>query len=83
MDGQEPEDPLEPILRLPFLELQGADAAEYAPRPAAFKTHFPFHKVPYSPHAKYIYITRNPYDCSVLLLPHKEHLAIPFSGQNI
>ncbi|KAH9375274.1 hypothetical protein HPB48_010834 [Haemaphysalis longicornis] len=70
MDGQEPEDPLEAILRLPFLELQGAEAAVYAPRPAAFKTHLPFNKVPYSPYAKYIYITRNPYDCCVSYYYH-------------
>lgn len=74
MDGQEPEDPLEAILRLPFLELQGAEAAVYAPRPAAFKTHLPFNKVPYSPYAKYIYITRNPYDCCVSYYYHTRNI---------
>ncbi|KAG0435414.1 hypothetical protein HPB47_018501 [Ixodes persulcatus] len=35
------------------------------PKPVAMKTHLPFSKQPYSEGAKYIYISRNPYDCCV------------------
>lgn len=54
-------------LRMPFLEMLGADAALNMRRPGAIKDHFPFHRQPYSNHAKYIYIARNPYDCCVSL----------------
>ncbi|KAK8786977.1 hypothetical protein V5799_023248 [Amblyomma americanum] len=81
MDAQDPEDQLELALRLPFLDMQGAEAAVYAPRPAAFKTHLPFHKVPYSPEAKYIYITRNPYDCCVSFFYHTRNNA-PYRFNN-
>ncbi|XP_077523982.1 sulfotransferase ssu-1-like [Amblyomma americanum] len=74
MNGEESSDPLDLVLRLPFLEMQGGEAAEYAPRPAAFKTHLSFHKNPYSPDAKYIYITRNPYDCCVSFYYHTRNL---------
>lgn len=74
MDGEESSDPLDHLLRLPFLELQGGEAALYAPRPVAFKTHLSFHKNPYSPEAKYIYITRNPYDCCVSFYYHTRNL---------
>ncbi|XP_065294483.1 sulfotransferase ssu-1-like [Dermacentor albipictus] len=70
MDAEEPEDPLDKVLRMPFLEMQGAEAAVYAPQPRALKTHLPFHMIPYSRDAKYICITRNPYDCCVSLYYH-------------
>ncbi|XP_075555211.1 sulfotransferase ssu-1-like isoform X1 [Dermacentor variabilis] len=70
MDAEEPEDPLDQVLRMPFLEMQGAEAAVYAPQPRVLKTHLPFHMIPYSPDAKYIYITRNPYDCCVSFYYH-------------
>ncbi|KAL1485192.1 hypothetical protein MTO96_032110 [Rhipicephalus appendiculatus] len=55
---------------MPFLEMQGAESAEAMPRPGAIKTHMPFHLHPYSKEAKYIYITRNPYDCCVSFYYH-------------
>lgn len=56
--------------RAPFLELVGPDAAINMPRPGAIKTHFPFKLQPYSQQAKYIYISRNPYDCCVSFYHH-------------
>ncbi|KAL1468728.1 hypothetical protein MTO96_025217 [Rhipicephalus appendiculatus] len=50
-----------------FLDLVGAEGALSMPRPGCLKTHLPYGKHPYSPEAKYIYITRNPYDCCVRL----------------
>ncbi|KAH8028637.1 hypothetical protein HPB51_017855 [Rhipicephalus microplus] len=47
MDAVDSGDPLEPLVRFPCLEIQGTEAAIYAPRPAVFKTHPPFHKNPY------------------------------------
>ncbi|KAL3193994.1 hypothetical protein MRX96_001910 [Rhipicephalus microplus] len=70
MNAQEPKDPLDQVLRMPFLEMQGAEAALYAPKPHVLKTHLPFHMSPYSKEAKYIYITRNPYDCCVSFYYH-------------
>lgn len=70
MKGNLPDDDLDGVLRLPFLEIQGADAARYGPKPGAYKTHLPFNKHPYSPEAKYIYVARNPYDCCVSFYYH-------------
>lgn len=70
MDGNIPEDKTDAILRLPFLEVQGAEAALHSLKPGAFKTHLPFWLNPYSPDAKYIYVARNPYDCCVSFYHH-------------
>lgn len=69
-DGVSPGNLLEFMSATPFLEFMGADATRVMPRPGAVKTHLPFNKVPYSDKAKYIYITRNPYDCCVSLYYH-------------
>lgn len=53
---------LERASHLPLLELQGAEAAAAIPKPGCMRTHLPFNLVPYSEHAKYIYVARNPYD---------------------
>lgn len=74
MNAAEPDDPLDPVIRFPCLEMQGAEAAAYAPRPAAFKTHLPFHKNPYSAEAKYVYIARNPYDTCVSFYYHTKNM---------
>ncbi|CAN7941427.1 unnamed protein product [Ixodes hexagonus] len=73
MDGNPPPNKLDPVFRMPFLELQGADAARHGLKPGAFKTHLPFDKHPYSQDAKYIYITRNPFDCCVSFYHHTRH----------
>ncbi|KAH7973036.1 hypothetical protein HPB52_020760 [Rhipicephalus sanguineus] len=62
-----------PSCALPFLEIQGADAAAHALKPGAFKTHLPFWMNPYSPDAKYIYVARNPYDCCVSFYHHTKN----------
>lgn len=76
MNGNLPDDELDSVLRLPFLEIQGADAAKYGPKPGAYKTHLPFDKHPYSPEAKYIYVARNPYDCCVSFYYHTKNFPI-------
>lgn len=60
----------------PFLELLGAEGAQSMPRPGAIKTHLPFHMQPYSQKAKYIYITRNPYDCCVSFYYHTRNMPL-------
>uniref|UniRef100_A0A0K8R7V1 Putative sulfotransferase n=1 Tax=Ixodes ricinus TaxID=34613 RepID=A0A0K8R7V1_IXORI len=65
-----PKDVLSFYREMPFLEFQGADSAGDMPRPGAIKTHMPFQLQPYSKDAKYIYITRNPYDCCVSFFYH-------------
>ncbi|KAH6940209.1 hypothetical protein HPB50_026331 [Hyalomma asiaticum] len=53
-----------------YLEFIGAEGARRLQRPVPIKTHLPFHKQPYSAAAKYIYVTRNPYDCCVSYYHH-------------
>lgn len=60
---------------MPFLEWQGTESTEVMPRPAAIKTHMAFHLHPYSKEAKYIYITRNPYDCCVSFYYHTKGMS--------
>lgn len=73
-DATVTENKLDYITRMPFLERQGADAAVYGPKPGALKTHLQYGKNPYSPDAKYIYITRNPYDCCVSFYYHTKNI---------
>ncbi|KAM7288681.1 sulfotransferase ssu-1-like [Ixodes scapularis] len=68
--GVPPKDMTEFMTRTPFLELLGAEILAKMPRPGAIKTHLPYHLQPYSPDAKYIYVTRNPYDCCVSFYYH-------------
>ncbi|XP_077529522.1 sulfotransferase ssu-1-like [Haemaphysalis longicornis] len=67
--------------KMPFLELMGAEAVKEMIRPGAIKTHLPFDMIPYSENAKYIYITRNPYDCCVSFYHHTKKLPF-YSFQN-
>ncbi|XP_029849154.3 sulfotransferase ssu-1-like [Ixodes scapularis] len=63
------------ILReMPFLEMQGVESIKDMPRPGAIKTHMPLQFQPYSKDAKYLYITRNPYDCCVSFFYHTKGL---------
>lgn len=59
---------------IPFLEYTGAVGAIAMHRPGAIKTHLPFNLAPYSVGAKYLYITRNPYDCCVSYYYHMKSL---------
>ncbi|CAN8000450.1 unnamed protein product [Ixodes hexagonus] len=68
--GIPPKDMKEFMTRTPFLELLGAEALTHMPKPGAIKTHLPFKLQPYSPKAKYIYVTRNPFDCCVSFYHH-------------
>lgn len=69
-NGMSPKNMDEFMLRSPFMEMIGVGAVESMPRPGAIKTHLPFSKQPYSPQAKYIYVSRNPYDCCVSYFYH-------------
>ncbi|KAH6926186.1 hypothetical protein HPB50_015798 [Hyalomma asiaticum] len=69
-DGYPPKTVVDFMLSSPFMEMMGAEAVERMPRPGLLKTHLPFSLQPYSPHAKYIYVTRNPYDVCVSFYYH-------------
>ncbi|XP_029832140.2 sulfotransferase ssu-1-like [Ixodes scapularis] len=69
--GVPPRNHAEFMLRSPFLELLGAEAAERMQKPGAIKTHMPFERLQTCAHAKYIYVARNPYDCCVSYYYHK------------
>lgn len=80
-DGATPTNIMEFMSNSPFLEFLGAEGARSMPRPGAIKTHLPFNKVPHSAHAKYIYITRNPYDCCVSAYYHMKNFhSVLFDG---
>lgn len=74
--GSPPGGLMELMFMSPFLEFLGAEAVRAMPRPGAIKTHLPFNKQPYSTKAKYIYITRNPYDCCVSYYYHTKTLPL-------
>lgn len=69
-DGVLPDNSVDFMLESPFIDLMGAEGPDKMPRPGAIKTHLPFDKVPYSSDAKYVYVTRNPYDCCVSYYHH-------------
>ncbi|XP_076318809.1 sulfotransferase ssu-1-like [Tachypleus tridentatus] len=72
-----PPESFEEFQRLsPFMELTGTGIVETMPRPGAIKTHLPFNMQPYSLQAKYIYVTRNPFDCCVSLFHHSRTLPV-------
>ncbi|EEC10921.1 sulfotransferase, putative [Ixodes scapularis] len=64
-DGVRPPSMMDVFRSVPFLEGRGIRDDKDFPRPLAMKTHLPFSKQPYSEGAKYIYVSRNPYDCCV------------------
>lgn len=45
----------------------GKESAEELPKSRLLKTHLTFDLIPYNKRTKYIYVTRNPYDCCVSL----------------
>ncbi|XP_050044857.2 sulfotransferase ssu-1-like [Dermacentor andersoni] len=63
-------DDVEDVRKATYLELIGAEGARTLRRPVPIKTHLPFHKQPYSAGAKYVYVTRNPYDCCISYYYH-------------
>ncbi|KAL1414130.1 hypothetical protein MTO96_000949 [Rhipicephalus appendiculatus] len=76
MEAEESTNPLDRVIRIPMMELQGAEAAVNAPIPRAFRSHMSFDKVPYSAEAKYVYIARNPYDTCVSFYYHTRNMRI-------
>ncbi|CAN8000496.1 unnamed protein product [Ixodes hexagonus] len=68
--GISPKDKEEFSTKTPFFELMGAGCIANMPGPGAIKTHLSFQKQPYSKLAKYVYVTRNPYDCCVSYYYH-------------
>lgn len=76
--GKPSTDPLDLFLGCPFLEMTGAEAVDYMKRPGAMKTHLPYHAMPKSDDAKYIFVCRNPKDCVVSLYYHMK--GMPGSG---
>ncbi|KAF8763513.1 Netrin receptor DCC like protein [Argiope bruennichi] len=68
--GKELDNPSDYLQCSPFIDMLGQEAIDKMPRPGAFKTHLPYSHLPYSPDAKYIFVTRNPKDCCVSLYHH-------------
>ncbi|KAL1421607.1 hypothetical protein MTO96_022977 [Rhipicephalus appendiculatus] len=66
---------------MPFLERQGAEHSVQKGRPVAIKTHLPIGKELYSSPARYLYITRNPFDCCVSYYYHTKHMPAYCFGQ--
>lgn len=54
----------------PFLEYTGADTVRKMAGPKLIKTHLPCQVAPFSDRAKYVVVTRNPYDCCVSFYHH-------------
>ncbi|XP_003746503.1 sulfotransferase 1C2 [Galendromus occidentalis] len=69
-DGNPPENQLKRLIDTPFLEMIGPECIAQMKKPGAVKSHLPFDRMPYSPHAKYIYAIRNPKDCVVSFFYH-------------
>lgn len=64
-DGVRPPSMRDVFSSVPVLERRDIRDDKDLPRPVAMKTHLPFSKQLYSEGAKYIYVSRNPYDCCV------------------
>ena len=54
----------------PHLEEMGQEVVRALPEPRLIKTHLPFALTPWSPHARYLYVARNPFDCAVSFYHH-------------
>ncbi|KAG1686117.1 Sulfotransferase 1C4 [Nymphon striatum] len=65
-----------------FLEFYiGKEGAESLPYPRLIKSHLPYDLVPYNVETKYIYVTRNPFDCCVSFYNHtKGFLSYQYDG---
>ncbi|XP_077523127.1 sulfotransferase 2A8-like [Amblyomma americanum] len=63
--GSPPTDPGDYMLYAPYIELLGAEAAIRPARQGPLITHLPLKNMVFSKTAKYVYVTRNPYDCCV------------------
>jgi hypothetical protein len=54
----------------PHLEEVGEGPVRRLPEPRLIKTHLPLARTPWSVHAKYVYVARNPFDCAVSFYHH-------------
>ncbi|XP_075534898.1 sulfotransferase ssu-1-like [Dermacentor variabilis] len=63
-------DDVEDVRKATYLEHIGAEGARSLRRQVPIKTHLPFDKQPHSTGAKYVYVTRNPYDCCISYYYH-------------
>lgn len=48
-----------------YMDISGCDCLCNTERPLSIKSHLPFDLMPYNPHAKYVYVARNPFDVCV------------------
>ncbi|XP_023225682.1 sulfotransferase 1C2-like [Centruroides sculpturatus] len=55
---------------VPNLEMVGTDCLENIKSPRLFKVSLPFNYTPYCSSAKYIYVSRNPWDCCISAYNH-------------
>jgi hypothetical protein len=55
---------------IPHLEEVGRGVVEAMPKPRCIKTHLPRSLTPYHPAARYLFVTRNPFDCAVSFFHH-------------
>ncbi|OQR75982.1 sulfotransferase 1C2-like [Tropilaelaps mercedesae] len=62
------------MMNSPFIEMTGIEGLQNMRRPGCIKTHLPRNLVPYAPHAKYIYVLRNPKDCVVSYFYHHKNV---------
>ncbi|KAG0444287.1 hypothetical protein HPB47_013963 [Ixodes persulcatus] len=69
-DGRPPTKISEFIQGSTLLRGNHANPSQIEHKPGALKTHLPFHKAPYGPEAKYVYVCRNPYDTCVSYFHH-------------
>ncbi|XP_015916064.2 sulfotransferase 1E1 [Parasteatoda tepidariorum] len=60
--------------KAPFLEMAGTKRIEIMSKPGIIKSHLPFHLIPWSKDAKYIYVARNPKDCCVSFFHYSKHI---------
>ena len=54
----------------PHLEEVGENVVHALPQPRLIKTHLPLARTPWSSHARYLYVARNPFDCAVSFYHH-------------
>lgn len=64
-DGKAPANYLELDKKSFFMDITGTDILSDMERPLSIKSHLPSDLTPYNPHAKYIYVARNPFDVCV------------------
>ncbi|KAF8764348.1 sulfotransferase ssu-1-like [Argiope bruennichi] len=72
--GKELDHPSDFLQCAPYIDMLGQESIDKMPRPGAFKTHFSYSHMPYSPDAKYVFVARNPKDCCVSFYYHTRNI---------